>query len=151
MHFFGQFTDHNSGRKHENQTNDSIFFHLLFPLELIVTFIFVFEISQNSFSCGPPCGSFWSVKYLNFWKNLPIRTTHHTFLEVDTLRLLKSILRFDPRREPKKGISIWTRVRSVTAISSKIIRYGYRNKNSYQRFRVRTPILPETLQKKHCL
>ena len=103
MHFFGQFTDHNSGRKHENQTNDSIFFHLLFPLELIVTFIFVFEISQNSFSCGPPCGSFWSVKYLNFWKNLPIRTTHHTFLEVDTLRLLKA-----PLGEPKRGINSWT-------------------------------------------
>ena len=26
-------------------------------------------------------GPFWSVKYLNFGQKLPIRTTHHTFLE----------------------------------------------------------------------
>ena len=57
------------------------FFHLLFPLELFVTFIFVFENSQNSFSCGPPFRPFWSVRYLNFERKLPIWTTHHTFLE----------------------------------------------------------------------
>ena len=57
------------------------FFHLFFPLNLFVTFIVVFENSQNSFLCGPPFGSFWSVKYLNFGQKLPIRTAHHTFLE----------------------------------------------------------------------
>ena len=30
---------------------------------------------------GESFGPFWSVKYLNFGKKLPIRTTHHTFLE----------------------------------------------------------------------
>ena len=57
------------------------FFHLLFPLELLVTFIFVFENSQNSFLCGTRFGPFWSVKYLNFGRKLPIQTIHHTFLE----------------------------------------------------------------------
>ena len=28
-----------------------------------------------------PFGPFWSVKHLNFWQKLPIRTAHHTFLE----------------------------------------------------------------------
>ena len=56
-------------------------FNLLFPLELFVTFIFVFENSQNLFSCGPPFGPFWYIKYLNFVKKLPIRATHHTLLE----------------------------------------------------------------------
>ena len=43
--------------------------------------VFVFEISQNSFSCGSAFSSFWSVKYLNLWQSLPIRTAHDTFLE----------------------------------------------------------------------
>ena len=59
----------------------SHFLHLLFRLYLFVTFIFVFENSQNSFSCGPPFGAFWSVKYLNFAQKLPLRTTRHIFLE----------------------------------------------------------------------
>ena len=46
-----------------------------------MTFIFVFENSQNPFPCGPPLGPFWSVKYLNFEQKLPIRTAHHIFLE----------------------------------------------------------------------
>ena len=36
---------------------------------------------KNSFSSGPPSGSFWSVKYLNFGLKQPIRTANHTFLE----------------------------------------------------------------------
>ena len=66
------------------------FFHLLFPLELFVTFSFVFKNSQNSFSCVIPFGPFWSVKYLNFGKNLPIRTTHHTFLEIRHTKVTKN-------------------------------------------------------------
>ena len=57
------------------------FFHLLFPLSLLVTFIFVFGNSQYSFPCGSPFGPFWSVKYFNFWKKVPIRTAHLTFPE----------------------------------------------------------------------
>ena len=45
----------------------STFFYLLFPLYLFVTFISEFENTQNSGSCGPPLGPFWSVKYLNFY------------------------------------------------------------------------------------
>ena len=48
---------------------------------LFVIFIFVFENSQNLFSCGPRFGPFWSVRYLNFGQKLLIRTTHYTFLE----------------------------------------------------------------------
>ena len=48
---------------------------------VFVAFIFVFENGQNSFSCSPPFGPFWSVQYVNFGQKLPIRTTHHTFLE----------------------------------------------------------------------
>ena len=48
---------------------------------LTVTFIFVFENNQYSFSCGPPFGPFCSVKYLNFGQKLPIWTAHYTFLE----------------------------------------------------------------------
>ena len=59
----------------------SLFAFLLFLLQLFVTFIFIFENGQNSFSCGLPFGLFWSVKYLNFGQKLPIRTAHHTFLE----------------------------------------------------------------------
>ena len=56
-------------------------FHLLFPLYLFVTLIFMFENIQSSFWCGPPFAPFWSVKYLNFGQKLPIPTTHHTFVE----------------------------------------------------------------------
>ena len=34
---------------------------------LTVTSIFLFENGQNPFCCGPPFGSFWSLKYLTFW------------------------------------------------------------------------------------
>ena len=45
------------------------------------SFIFLFENSQNSISCGHPFGPFWSVKYLNFGQKLPIQTARYTFLE----------------------------------------------------------------------
>ena len=81
MHLFRQFKDHNSGRKHKYQTNDPIFFIYFFLSVFNLTFTFVFENSQNSFSCGPLFGPFWSVKYLNFGQKLPFGTAHHTFLE----------------------------------------------------------------------
>ena len=56
--------------------------HLLF---LFVIFISEFENTQNSFSCGPPFGLFWSVKYLNFWP----KATHS-----DSLRLLEIYIMF---------------------------------------------------------
>ena len=47
-------------------------FIYLFHSKIIVTFILVFENSQNSFSCGPSFGSL-----VPLW---PIWTAHHTFL-----------------------------------------------------------------------
>ena len=77
-------------------------------LKLYLAFIFIFQNGRNSFSCGHPFGLFWSVKYLNFGQKLPIRTTHHTFLESRHPEVTKNpYLWFVPRGEPKKGISSW--------------------------------------------
>ena len=57
---------------------------------LFVTFIFIFENSQNSFWCGPPVGPFWSVKYLTFGQKLPV------------LRLLKIHIMFCPPSGARK-------------------------------------------------
>ena len=101
IHFFEQFMDHNSGRKHGNLKNDPIFLSTFSAL--FVTFIFVFETSQNSFSFGLPFDLFWSVKYLNLGQKLPIRATHHTFLESRHPEVTKNpYLWFVPRGEPKK-------------------------------------------------
>ena len=75
---------------------------------LFVTFIFIFEHGQNSFSCGPTFDLFWCVKYLNFGQKLPIRTAHHTFLESTQPQVTKNPYHVVPRGEPKKGISSWT-------------------------------------------
>ena len=65
-------------------------------------FIFEFENTQNSFSCGLSFGPFWSVKYLNFGQELPIWTAHHIFWKVETLRLLKIHVMFCSLRDAKK-------------------------------------------------
>ena len=67
------------------------FFHLLFPLYMFVTFILVFQKSQNSFSCYLSFGLFWHVKYLNLDQNLPISTAHHTFLESKHPKAIKNL------------------------------------------------------------
>ena len=104
MYFLGQFKDHNSSRKHKKLDEGPHFFHL------ISAFIFLFENIQNLFSCGPLFSPFWSVKYLNFWQRLPIRTTHHTFLEHKHPEVIH--IMFCPPREAKKKkkkkISSWT-------------------------------------------
>ena len=51
---------------------------------LFVTFIFVFKNIPNFFLRGPPFGPFWSIKYLNFGKKLPIQTPIILFKKVDT-------------------------------------------------------------------
>ena len=43
-----QFKGHGSGRKHGNQANNPIFFHLLFTLKFLVTSISEFVNTQNS-------------------------------------------------------------------------------------------------------
>ena len=79
MHFSRQIKGHNSGRKLKNQTNDLIFSSTFSTL--FVIFIFVFENSQNSFSCCPPFDPFWFVKFCNSQQKLPIWKVHHTFIE----------------------------------------------------------------------
>ena len=81
------------------------FFHLLFPLELFVTFIFVFENSQNSFSCGHPFGPFRSVKHLNFGRKLPIQKTHHTFVENRHPEVTKNPCYVFPLKVSQKKVS----------------------------------------------
>ena len=58
---------------------------------LFVTFIFVFENSQNSFLCDPLFGPFWSVKYINFGQQLPIQTAHHIFPESRHTEVTKNL------------------------------------------------------------
>ena len=48
----------------------NLHYHLLFELQLLVKYIFVFGTTQNSVSCGALCGPFWSAKYLNLGQKL---------------------------------------------------------------------------------
>ena len=80
-----------------------------FSTLLFVTFIFAFENSQNSFSCGPTLGSFWSVKYLNFGQRLSISTAHHTFLESRHPEVGENpYYVLSPEGSQKKDTSSWT-------------------------------------------
>ena len=84
------------------------FFSSIFSA-LFVTFIFVFEYSQNSFLCGAPFGPFWSVNYLNFGQKLPIPTAHNTFLESrHTEVTTNSYHILSDEGSQKKGIRSWT-------------------------------------------
>ena len=70
--------------------------------DLFVVLISEFENTQNSFSCGPPFGPFWSVKYLNFGQKLPIRTNHQTFLESRHPEITKNPYCFVPGESQNK-------------------------------------------------
>ena len=76
MHFFGQFKDHNSGRKHGNYTDDSIFSSTFSALTVCNIHFYISKWSKFIFRV-PPLGLFSSIKYLNFGQKLRI----HTFLE----------------------------------------------------------------------
>ena len=89
MHFFGQFKDHNPGRKHGNWTVDPIFFiYIFYSVCNIHSF---FENSQNSFSCSLSFGPFRYVKYFNFGRQkLPVGTAYQTFLESRHIEVTKN-------------------------------------------------------------
>ena len=70
MHFFRQFRTIIQ-EKNMKTRQMTPFFHLLFLLQLFVTFISEFESTQNVFSCGPLFGPFLPVKYFNFWPKAP--------------------------------------------------------------------------------
>ena len=65
MHFFGQFKDHNSGRKHGNQTNDPIF---------SFTFSALLFQNQSPIFCCP----LFSENYLNPQARIKIIVNKHT-------------------------------------------------------------------------
>ena len=101
MHFFPQFQDHNTRRKYQNYTNDTIFFHLTFLLYLLVTefmnskiLVSEFENTFNSFS-NSLLQSILAFKTPEFFQKLLIWTVHQTFPESrDTLRLPKIDIMF---------------------------------------------------------
>ena len=85
------------------------FFSSTFSAATVSTFIFVFEKSQNLFSCGPSFGPFLSIKYLNFGQKLPIWTTHNAFLESrhpDVTKNLYYVL--SAKRSQKNAIKIFS-------------------------------------------
>ena len=89
IHFFWQFQDHNTRRKHQNYTNNTIFFHLPFLSYLLVTFISEFENTFNSFS-NSLLQSILAFKTPQFLQKLLIWTVHQTSPKSrDTLSLPK--------------------------------------------------------------
>ena len=93
MHFLDNLQTITQEGNMETRRMTPFFFSSTFSA-LTVTFIFVFENSQNWFWCGPPSGPFWSVKYLKFGQGPPIRAT-------------RLILCFVPQVGPKGGVSSW--------------------------------------------
>ena len=85
---------------------------------VFVAFIFVFENGQNSFSCGPPFGPFWSAKYLNFRQKLPIRTARHTFVKSRNPEVTKNQYYVFSWGESKK----WYQIMDYRALSIEILK-----------------------------
>ena len=84
------------------------FFSSTFSVLTACNVHFLFETSQNSFSCGPLFGLFWSVKYLNFGQKVTIRTTHDTFLESRHTEVTKNPYYVSSHEgSQKKGITSW--------------------------------------------
>ena len=94
LHLFGQFSDHNSGRKHG------------FALTVCKIHFLYLKIVKIHFHAIPPFGSFWSVKRLNFGQKLPIRTTHHTFLESIHPDVINPYYVLSPEGSQKKGYQL---------------------------------------------
>ena len=69
---------------------------------MFVTFTFVFQSSQKSFSCVPLFGPFWSVEYLSFRQKLLIQAAYHTFLERRHLEVTKNPYYVLPPEERQK-------------------------------------------------
>ena len=82
---------------------------------LTVTFISEFENTQNSFSCGSPFDKFWSIKYLNFMPEATDSDSSSYFSRKQTSEVTKNqCYVLSPDREPKKGISAWTKAADST-------------------------------------
>ena len=68
IHFIGQFQDHNSGRKHGNQTNDPMFssnFSLLTVCNIY--FVYLKTVKVHFHVVLPLVHSFWSITMPQFW------------------------------------------------------------------------------------
>ena len=84
----------------------TLFFRSTFSA-LTVTFIFLFENSQNLFLFGPPFRPFWSMKYPNFGQKLPIRTARHTFLKRRHPEITKNPYHvLPPEGSQKEGVTL---------------------------------------------
>ena len=101
MHYFGQFKNHNSGKKNIKLYKWHHFFDLLFEF-LPVIFIFVFENCRKFIFMGFSFRPFWSSKYLNFGGvSCKIRILSRSIQETHTLRKVKSqVLLFLSSWEP---------------------------------------------------
>ena len=72
--------------------------HFSFSSELNMCDIHIcIWISQYSFSCGPKCGSFLPVKYLNFEVKLPIWTGYHTVWKVSKYGVISGSILWIPK------------------------------------------------------
>ena len=84
-HNFWQFKDHNSGRRHENQTNEPIFFICSASPNCLGNSFYHLKIAKIHFHGVPP----W--KYLNFsGESCEIRILSRSIKKIYTLRKVKN-------------------------------------------------------------
>ena len=81
LRFLAEVSTRTITQEENIETRQMTIFSSTFYALTTATFIFAFDNSQNSISYGSTFCPFWSVKYLNFGKQLQIWTAHHTFLE----------------------------------------------------------------------
>ena len=104
MHFCGQFKNHNSVRKHGNQTNDPIFPFIFFAATICYIHIFYLKIVKAHFHVVP-FGLFWSVIYLDFEQKLPIRRACDTSLEIRQPEVTKNPCYVSSPKKSQKQVS----------------------------------------------
>ena len=100
---FGQFTDHNSGRKHRNQTNDPIFFVYFFHSSCFKHSFLYLKIVKIHFDVVPTLvhSGLYNTSILG--KSYRFGQPIILFQNADTLRLLKiHIMLCPPSRTRKK-------------------------------------------------
>ena len=115
-HFFGEFKEQNSGTEHENQKNDPIFSST--NSVLFVTFIFVTEISQNSFIYGAPI-----LNIDNTGEKNCLFDVHHSSAHLLTLQKFRQLINDCNMCIPLKGVV-------ASRLPSESMEEFYENKNT---------------------
>ena len=91
-HYFGQFEDHNSRTKKENQTDDPIFSFIFWALTISNFHFCILKLAKFIF-IGSSFRPFWSAKYLNFGGvTCRIRILSCSIQDTYTLRKVKNQL-----------------------------------------------------------